>query len=156
MKTIKTYEAFDWEKHREHLKRMKEDPEYRESERKRIELQRRESWEKLKPFVKSSDVPNIPNPIDEFYTNRLIELGAIPKEKLVDGQWYYGDYRNSDFGRWNEEKQEFNIIRSKFGHSFWDNCNHFEDDDRYALFVPLREVTPDEMTEIGKSLKEVS
>lgn len=28
---------------------------------------------------------------------------------------------------------------------YWDECNHFEDDDRFALFVPLREATQDEI-----------
>ena len=152
MKNIKTYEAFDWEKHTEHLRRMKEDPEYRESEKKRRDLELREWWGTLKPFVKSSDVPQLPNPIDEFYTNRLIELGAIPKEQLIDSHWYYGDYRNSEFGKWNTEEQKFYIIRYKFG-NYWDKCNHFQDDDRYALFVPLREVTSEEMEEIDKIIQ---
>lgn len=156
MKNLKTYEAFDFEKHREHLKRMKEDPIYREEEQKKKDLKLREWWTTLKPFVKSSDVPQLPNPIDEFYINKLIELGAISKDKLKGDQWYYGDYRNSEFGKWNSEEQKFYIIRTKFGNYFWDNCNHFQDDDRYALFVPLREVTPEEMLVINDSLKEVS
>jgi hypothetical protein len=81
-------------------------------------------------------------------------LGAIPKSELVDGKWYYGDFRNTDFGRWNALKNEFDHIRYKFGNR-WDTCNHFEDDDGFALFTPIREVTEEEMKEIKKLEDEI-
>ena len=52
----------------------------------------------LKPFQKAEDVPALPV-MNDFYTQRLIELGAIPKNKLEDGKWYYGEkngFRVSD------------------------------------------------------------
>lgn len=132
------------ERYKEHLRRMKEDPEYRKSEQEKKEIALKEYWTNLKPFEKASDVPQLPNPLTDFYTNRIIELGGIRKSELKDGQWYYGDFRNSHFGRWNQSKQVFEYINYSFGH-YWDECNHFEDDDRFALFVPLREATREEI-----------
>lgn len=132
------------EKYREHLRRMKEDPDYRKAEEERKEIALKKYWSELKPFKLDIDVPPLPNPLDEFYTQRLIELGAIPKSELKDGQWYYGNFRNSSFGKWDAKKSVFHHIRYSFGY-YWDECNHFEDDDRFALFVPLREATEEEI-----------
>jgi hypothetical protein len=98
-------------------------------------------WNELKPFEIPSDVPNIPR-VDEkeykeFYVPRLIAAGAIPKADLVDGQFYFGDYRNANVGKWIAEKNVFEHWRYKFGFRI-DECNHFEDDDGFALFVPIR------------------
>lgn len=132
------------EKYREHLRRMKEDPDYRKAEKERKEIALRKYWSNLKPFKKSTDVPSLPNPLTDFYTKRIIELGGIPKSELKDDQWYYGNFRNSDFGKWDANKSVFHHIRYSFNW-YWDECNHFEDDDRFALFVPLREATPEEI-----------
>jgi hypothetical protein len=102
----------------------------------------------LKTFNKAEDVPHLPK-MNDFYTNRLIELGAIPKQKLEDGVWYYGNYRNSDLGKWNERTQKFGLWRNKFGW-MWDTCNHFQDDDGFALFVPIRKANRQELEEIKK------
>ena len=98
-------------------------------------------WNELKPFETPADVPNIPR-VDEreykeFYVPRLIAAGAIPKTDLVDGQFYFGDYRNANVGKWLAEKNVFEHWRYKFGFRI-DECNHFEDDDGFALFVPIR------------------
>jgi hypothetical protein len=98
-------------------------------------------WNELKPFETPADVPNIPR-VDEreykeFYVPRLIAAGAIPKTDLVDGQFYFGDYRNANIGKWLAEKNVFEHWRYKFGFRI-DECNHFEDDDGFALFVPIR------------------
>jgi hypothetical protein len=107
-----------------------------------------EHWNNLKPFTKADDVPELPNvgtkEFNEFYVPRLIKAGAIPKDKLVDGVWYYGDYRNSNFGKWDAIKQEFGLWRYKFGWR-WDTCNHFQDDNDFALFVPIRKATEEEV-----------
>ena len=108
----------------------------------------------LKPFEKESDVPDLPK-LDDFYINKLIELGGIPKSELEDSQWYYGNFRNSDLGKWDSEKQEFGHWRYKFGHR-WDTCNHFEDDNGYALFVPLRKANDEELESIKKIENEAS
>jgi hypothetical protein len=98
-------------------------------------------WNELKPFETPADVPNIPR-VDEkeykeFYVPRLIAAGAIPKADLVDNQFYFGDYRNANVGKWLAEKNVFEHWRYKFGFRI-DECNHFEDDDGFALFVPIR------------------
>lgn len=108
------------------------------AERKRRVL---EYWNNLPKFEKPEDVPNIPrvDPVEykEFYVPKLIAAGAIPKNELVGGQFYFGEYRNANVGRWLAEKQVFEHWRYKFGYRL-DDCNHFEDDNGYALFVPIR------------------
>jgi hypothetical protein len=98
-------------------------------------------WNELKPFEKPEDVPAIPH-VDEkeyreFYVPKLIAAGAIPKADLVDNQFYYGEYRNANVGKWNAEENVFEHWRYKFGFRL-DTCNHFEDDNGFALFVPIR------------------
>ena len=98
-------------------------------------------WNELKPFETPVDVPSIPR-VDEkeykeFYVPRLIAAGAIAKADLVDGQFYFGDYRNANVGKWLAEKNVFEHWRYKFGFRI-DECNHFEDDNGFALFVPIR------------------
>lgn len=108
-----------------------------------------EHWNNLPTFVMANDVPALPGNIDkeewkEFYVKKLIGADAIAKDKLVDGLWYYGEYRNSNFGKWDSNKQEFGLWRHKFGW-MWDTCNHFEDDNGYSLFVPIRLATKEEI-----------
>lgn len=120
----------------EHLRKMKEES-------------LRKFWMELKPFVKSEDVPQLPIPLTDFHINKLIELGAIAKDKLEDGVWYYGEYRNSEFGKWDAANNEFGLWRYKFGYR-WDECNHFQDDNGFALFVPLRKASEEELEKIKK------
>lgn len=138
----------------EHFKKLKEDPEYKTRWIEWRDNQVIEYWNELKPFQTESDVPDLPKPLTSFFIDKLIELGAIPKEQLKDGVWYYGNFRNSEFGRWNETKQVFEHIRYKFGNR-WDSCNHFQDDNGYALFVPLREVNDIEKDKIEKIIDEM-
>ena len=117
------------------------------AERKRRML---EYWNNLPKFEKPEDVPNIPrvDPVEykEFYVPKLIGAGAIPKNELVDGQFYFGEYRNANIGRWLAEKQVFEHWRYNFGYRL-DDCNHFEDDNGYALFVPIRLANEQEIEE---------
>jgi hypothetical protein len=116
----------------------------RQDRKKRI----REYWEnELGKFIEPDDVPELPR-VDEqewkeFYIPKLIGAGAIPKKDLIDGQIYIGEHRNAKIQRWNAEKNKFDHMRYKFG---WmeDDCNHFEDDDGFALFVPIRLGTEDD------------
>ena len=100
-----------------------------------------EAWNNLKPFVNTWDVPNIPTVDKEtykaFYVPRLIKAGAIPKKDLIDGQVYIGDHRRCKIARWNKNINKFEYIRHKMGGTYMDTCNHFEDDDGFALFVPI-------------------
>lgn len=123
----------------QYILKIKTDAEKLKDEReKRI----REYWEnELPKFNNPKDVPTLPK-VDEkewkeFYVPKLIELGAIPKKDLIDGQIYIGNHRNTTIARWNQETNKFDHMRYKFG---WreDECNHFEDDDGFALFVPIK------------------
>ena len=90
----------------------------------------------------SQDIPDIPQvPKEEyenFYLPKLLKAGAIPKKDLVDGQVYIGKHRRCTIARWNKKQNKFEYWRDKFGYRFIDVCNHFEDDDGYALFVPIK------------------
>jgi len=139
--------------YQEHLKRMKEDPEYKMNYIKKMKEQQKEDFLKIKPFVNAEDIPDLPK-VDakewkEYFVPILIEKGAIPKVDLIDGEWYYGDHRRCNVAKWNEKDNQFDYLRYKFGY-FWDNCNHFEDDDGYALFVPIRKANKEEIEEQEK------
>lgn len=122
----------------------------RQERKKRI----RDYWEnELGKFNKPYDVPDLPivdeQEWKEFYVPKLIEAGAIPKKDLIDGQVYIGKHRNANIQRWNAKTNKFDHMRYKFG---WlkDDCNHFEDDDGFALFVPIRLGTEDDWNEVTK------
>lgn len=111
---------------------------------KQRELDRQAYWLQFKPFQLSHEVPTLPSPLTPFYIQQLHRLGAIPLVDLTDGQWYYGDYRNAQFGRWDAQLQVFHHLRYKWGYR-WDQANHFEHDSGFALFTPLRPATPQEV-----------
>ena len=67
----------------------------------------------------------------------LIRCGAIPKKELEIGTSYVGRHRNAKIATWDGE--HFIYDRLKFGITFQDTCNHFEDDDNFSLFVPIKE-----------------
>lgn len=153
-KFIKESTEFDFsssDKYNDHINKLNSDKEYLKRWQNHKLHKLKEWWSKLKPFEDSSDVPKLPNPLDDFFINRLIQLGAIPKSELKKGQWYYGNYRSSKFGKWDSEKSVFHHIRYSFSY-YWDDCNHFEDDNSFALFVPIREATEEE---IKNELKKV-
>ena len=117
-----------------------------QARQKRLE-QIKKYWEENKtPFVKAYEVPDLPI-VDTvewktFYVPILIERGAIPKEKLVVGKRYYGDCRNANVAVWLGDVFEYQ--RYKFGCIFPEKINHFEDDNGYDLFVPIRELADGE------------
>lgn len=61
---------------------------------------------------------------------------VIPKSELVKGEIYQGECRNSDSARWDEDK--FLYARTKFGSTYLEAIHHFEDDDGYDVFVPMK------------------
>ena len=134
----------EYQKHRENMK----DPEYAKEFKEKQRAYLIGEWNKLGKFVHENDVPRLPE-MNDFFIGKLIDCGAIPKNKLEDGIWYYGNYRNSTLGKWDEKNQKFGLWRYKFGF-YWDNCNHFEDDNGYALFVPLRIANEKELEQIKK------
>ena len=121
------------------------------------EIARREieAWNNLKPFKDIWDVPQIPQVTkdlyEKFYVPRLIAAGAIPKKDLIDGQVYIGRHRRCIAGKWNASIQHFLYNREKWGGTITDDCRHFEDDDGFALFVPIRLGTEEEW-KINKQL----
>lgn len=110
----------------------------RNEEIKRLNM---EYWDNLKPFETPDDIPMIPYcPKEEWnssYVPILLRCGAIPKERLKIGAVYIGSCRNSDEATWDGEK--FVYERYKFGFTYKDSVNHFQDDDGYDLFVPIKE-----------------
>lgn len=64
------------------------------------------------------------------------DIYVIPKNELVVGETYSGECRNASEAVWNGEK--FTYDRYKFGTWFKENINHFEDDDGYDVFVPMK------------------
>ena len=60
---------------------------------------------------------------------------AIPKSELRNGITYRGECRNASEAIWDVDK--FVYIRHKFGSSYPEEINHYEDDDGYDVFVPI-------------------
>lgn len=57
------------------------------------------------------------------------------EKDLVDGAWYFGECRNSEYARWSARDNKFYYRRYKFGHSYVESINHPESDDGYDLFI---------------------
>jgi hypothetical protein len=112
----------------------------KEKEQKEIDF-----WKNFnRKFVSPEDVPILPRGeiYEKYVIPALIRSGAIQKKDLKIGGYYYGEWRRGNFGRWDGEK--FHIWREKFGYWRINKANHFEDDDEFALFVPLKEITEEE------------
>ena len=67
--------------------------------------------------------------VDEIYE-------PIKKSELVEGQTYKGICRNADKAIWNGN--QFVYTRRKFGTEYSEKINHYEDDDGYDVFVPIK------------------
>jgi len=90
-----------------------------------------------KQYIHNYDVPRLPKPLRDFHIQALIRCGAIPKKDLIIGQEYYGRYRNSDKGIWTGVEFECTINN---GQIYIERCFHFEDDNGFALFVPIKKL----------------
>ena len=127
-----------------------------QKDREEREARIKEHWNNLPRFEKPDDVPEIPKVDPEeykkFYVPKLIAAGAIPKKDLVDDQCYLGQHRRATIAKWNAQKNVFEYWRHKFGQVYLDVCNHFEDDDGYALFVPIKLVTQEDFDKTKWSL----
>jgi hypothetical protein len=99
-----------------------------------------EYWKNRKPFKNEDDIPSVPIVKKEDYDNiiipNIIRCGGIPKEELVAGETYIGDCRNASEAVWNGER--FTYMRTKFGTTYPEDINHFQDDDGFDLFVPIK------------------
>ena len=99
-----------------------------------------EFWKKLEPFKNEDHIPPIPVVNKEDYDNiivpNIIRCGGIPKEELIVGETYIGDCRNASEAVWNGER--FTYMRTKFGTTYPEDINHFQDDNGYDVFVPIK------------------
>lgn len=83
------------------------------------------------------EVPCCQTKEDEiFVQDTLIRHGAIPLHELKVGKTYIGTCRNASEAVWLGDKFEY--IRYKWGETFPEKINHFEDDDGYDVFVPIK------------------
>ena len=101
----------------------------------------KEFFSKMSSCKTIDDIPNIPimksqEDYEEFIVKNLIRCGAIPKEKLEIGKTYLGSCRNSEEATWLGNCFEY--TREKFGIKFPEKINHFEDDNGYDLFIPIK------------------
>jgi hypothetical protein len=101
----------------------------------------KEFLEEMSPFDDEFSIPDIPildTPEDyqNYVVKNYIRCGAIPKENLVIGKTYIGSCRNASEAIWNGEV--FVYERTKFNRTFNEKINHFEDDDGYDLFIPIK------------------
>jgi len=100
------------------------------------EINIRKYWDNLPPMLTYFDVPKLPIPLLDYQIDKLIECGAIPKNELVIGIYYYGRGRGMEKGLWTGK--DFEYDKFAFGYSSKATQNHFEDDNGFALFVPLK------------------
>jgi hypothetical protein len=73
---------------------------------------------------------------DIFIQDELIKRGAIPIHKLEVGKTYIGSCRNASEAVW--QGDHFVYQRYKFGTTYPEKINHFQDDDGYDVFVPIK------------------
>lgn len=98
----------------------------------------KDAWKDLKPFEFNYNVPKLPKPLTQYHIDKLIECGAIPIYKLEVGKWYYGKCRNAEKAMWNGKQFEYE--RTKFNMKYKDKINHFENDNNFDLFVPIKKL----------------
>ena len=95
--------------------------------------------EEMAPFTEGS-IPEPPILDEELYDKyvipNFIRCGAIPKDKLVIGETYIGSCRNASEAVWNGKV--FTYKRTKFSRTYDEDINHFQDDDGYDVFVPIK------------------
>ena len=121
----------------EELEKLKEKVKQEKERRKKAVF---EYWKNRLPFLDEDDIPDIPivdkDKYEEIIIPNIIRCGGIPKEGLVVGKTYIGSCRNASEAIWDGEK--FTYMRTKFGYTYPEDINHFQDDDGYDLFVPIK------------------
>lgn len=107
------------------------------------EYQIRETWREMNRQIDDEYQPGIPIVSQQDYQNiiipTLIRCGAIPKSELEIGVTYKGYCRNASKAVWTGK--DFEYDRYKFGDTFKERINHFEDDNGLDLFVPYEKIT---------------
>lgn len=101
-----------------------------------------EYWSNLNCKFTVQTIPDIPKINPDDYNGiiipALIRCGAIPKSQLEAGATYIGSCRNAYEAVWCGEYFEYR--RFKWGSSYIEKINHFEDDNGYDLFVPIKKI----------------
>lgn len=82
----------------------------------------------------------LPNPIPKELYEELYNKGIIRKSDLKKDTYYFGACRNASVALWNGDV--FIYMRTKFGYIYSEKINHLEDDNGFDLFIPLKEVIP--------------
>lgn len=108
-----------------------------------IKKREKEYWQTL-IINDVKDIPHLPKPIEDYQYEILFKNGVLKKEELKDGKYYLGKCRNANVAKWDEQGKCFWYMRNKFGCTFPEKINHLQDDDGFDLFVPLKEVEPNE------------
>lgn len=104
-------------------------------------------FQEMEPFDGDVDrIPLLPVVDDEIYQKyivpNLIRCGAIPKEELEVGATYLGECRNAHKAVW-KENGRFEYMRTKFGCTYPEEINHFQDDDGYDVYTPIKKIEDD-------------
>lgn len=104
------------------------------------EIEQRKWFVNHKPWETVDEIPEMPVlPIDilrEHYWPEYYRMGAIHKADLISGKMYLGQCRNASVAEWNGN--EFVYERNKFGYTYGEKINHFEDDDGFDVFIPWK------------------
>lgn len=83
------------------------------------------------------DVPICRNEEEkQLVQDTLIRYGAIPIDKLEVGKTYIGFCRNASEATWRGDK--FVYRRTKWGTIYDEEINHFQNDDGFDVFVPIK------------------
>ena len=74
-----------------------------------------------------------PEKFHEWVKEHVIPIG---KSELEIGKEYSGEYRSAARAVWDGKK--FTYTSHKFGSEYQEHINHYEDDDGYDMFVPIK------------------
>ena len=100
------------------------------------------TWKHLNTPLSPDYEPEVPKCSPAIYKGivipALLRMGAIPKSELKIGSKYKGYCRNAHEAVWSGNKFEYQ--RYKFGETFLEKINHFEEDNGCDLFVPYEEL----------------
>jgi hypothetical protein len=67
----------------------------------------------------------------------------IPKQFLVDKNYYAGKCRNAVIARWDAATNQFYHWRTKFGKTFIETIEYWDPEGRFDQFIPVFDVGPD-------------
>jgi hypothetical protein len=106
----------------------------------------------IRQFLKTSEnAEQIRKDIWEFkdkINNKTCLLNLIiPKQQLTKDNYYSGQCRNAYIARWNGE--HFTHWRDKFGFTFLEDIDYWEDGHYFDEFIPIFDLGPELPKEIS-------